>query len=106
MFNKNKKINMELEIFEQMIIIPQILKNYINPETSEININLPQNIKKIIIVASGSSYHCARFAIDLVENLSNIETRAIYSSEFLLKNIIPQDENSLYIFITQSGETS
>lgn len=106
MFNKNKKINMELEIFEQIIIIPQILNSYVNPDSSEINIDLPKNIKKIIVVASGSSYHCARFAIDLVEKFSKIETRAIYSSEFLLKNVIPQDENSLYIFITQSGETS
>ena len=32
--------------------------------------------------------------------------RAIYSSEFLLKSVIPHDKNTLYIFITQSGETS
>ena len=106
MFFKNKKTNMELEIFEQTKIIPIILNNYINPENGEINLDLPHNIKKIIIVASGSSYHCARFAVDLVEKISKIETRAIYSSEFLLKNLIPHDENSLYVFITQSGETS
>ena len=28
------------------------------------------------------------------------------TSEFLLKNVIPHDKNTLYIFITQSGETS
>ena len=106
MIFKTKKTNMESEIFEQKNIIPNILSKYINKETKEININIPENIHKIIIVASGSSYHCARFAIDLVEKISKIETRAIYSSEFLLKNIIPHDENSLYIFITQSGETS
>ena len=106
MILKNKKTNMELEINEQVNIIPTILNNYINPKTKEINIDLPKDIRKIYIVASGSSYHCARFAIDLIEKFSKIETRAIYSSEFLLKNIIPQDKNSLYIFITQSGETS
>lgn len=106
MFFNKKKTNMELEIAEQTKIIPYILSKYINPETGEINLNLPQNIKKIVIVASGSSYHCARFAVDLVEKISKIETRAIYSSEFLLKNLIPHDENTLYIFITQSGETS
>ena len=42
----------------------------------------------------------------MVEKISKIESRAIYSSEFLIKNLIPQDENTLYIFITQSGETS
>lgn len=105
LFNK-KKTNMELEIVEQTKIIPYILMKYIDPQSGEIKLNLPQNIRKIVIVASGSSYHCARFAVDLVEKFSKIETRAIYSSEFLLKNIIPHDENTLYVFITQSGETS
>lgn len=106
MFKKQNKTNMELEIIEQSKIIPYILMKYINPETGEIKIDLPENITKIVLVASGSSYHCARFAVDLLEKFSKIESRAIYSSEFLLKNVIPHDENTLYIFITQSGETS
>ena len=106
MFNKKPKTNMELEIDEQAKIVPYILMKYINPETGELKLDLPQNITKIVLVASGSSYHCARFAVDLLEKFSKIESRAIYSSEFLLKNVIPHDENTLYIFITQSGETS
>lgn len=106
MFLKKEKTKMEQEISEQASIIPYILMKYIDAETGEIKIKLPQNVRKIVLVASGSSYHCARFAIDLLEKFSKIETRAIYSSEFLIKNIIPQDENTLYIFITQSGETS
>lgn len=106
MFLNKKQTNMELEILEQVSIVPHILENYINKESGNINLDLPQDIKKIVIVASGSSYHCARFAVDLVEKISKIETRAIYSSEFLIKNIIPKDKNTLYIFITQSGETS
>ena len=106
MFCKNKKTNMELEILEQIKIVPYILSKYVDKNTNEIQIDLPENISKIVIVASGSSYHCARFAIDLIEKYSQIETRAIYSSEFLIKNLIPHDENTLYIFITQSGETS
>lgn len=106
LFKKKTKTNMELEIVEQTKIIPYILMKYINPQTGEIRIDLPENINKIVLVASGSSYHCARFAVDLLEKFSKIESRAIYSSEFLLKNVIPHDENTLYIFITQSGETS
>lgn len=106
MFLKKQKTNMELEIAEQTTIIPYILMKYIDAQSGEIKLDLPQNIRKIVLVASGSSYHCARFAVDLVEKISKIETRAIYSSEFLLKNLIPHDENTLYIFITQSGETS
>ena len=78
MLNTKYKTKMESEIVEQTQIIPHILSQYIDPITSEININLPKNITKIIIVASGSSYHCARFAVDLVEKISRIETRAIY----------------------------
>lgn len=106
MFFRKQKTNMELEIVEQTTIVPYILMKYIDAQTGEIKLDLPQNIRKIVLVASGSSYHCARFAVDLVEKISKIETRAIYSSEFLLKNLIPHDENTLYIFITQSGETS
>ena len=103
---KQKQTCMEREICEQTKIIPYILSKYIDFQTNEIKIDLPQNIRKIVLVASGSSYHCARFAVDLVEKISKIETRAIYSSEFLLKTLIPHDENTLYVFITQSGETS
>ena len=106
MFLNKKKSNMEQEIAEQAKIIPYILMRYINPESGKIKVDLPQNVKKIVLVASGSSYHCARFAVDLIEKFSKIESRAIYSSEFLLKSVIPHDENTLYIFITQSGETS
>ena len=106
MFWEKKKTNMELEIIEQTKIIPYILSQYIDSSSGEIKLDLPQNIRKIVLVASGSSYHCARFAVELVEKISKIETRAIYSSEFLLKTLIPHDENTLYIFITQSGETS
>lgn len=106
LFKKKTKTNMELEIVEQTKIIPYILMKYINPQTGEIRVDLPENINKIVLVASGSSYHCARFAVDLLEKFSKIESRAIYSSEFLLKNVIPHDDDTLYIFITQSGETS
>ena len=106
MFFNKTKTNMELEILEQTKILPYILMKYINHENWEINIDLPQNVRKIVLVASGSSYHCARFAVELLEKFSNIESRAIYSSEFLLKSVIPHDDNTLYIFITQSGETS
>lgn len=54
MFEKNVKTNMELEITEQTKIIPYILMKYINPETGRIKIDLPDNITKIILVASGS----------------------------------------------------
>ena len=67
MFKTKSKTNMEMEIIAQKKIIPYILMKYINPETGEIKIDLPKDIRKIVLVASGSSYHCARFAVDLLE---------------------------------------
>ncbi|MBQ1612466.1 MAG: SIS domain-containing protein, partial [Alphaproteobacteria bacterium] len=49
---------------------------------------------------------CARYGADLFGNIASIEARAIYSSEFLLKAAVPHETTILYVFITQSGETS
>ena len=92
---------MESEIMEQPSVMEGLIHKYNNTE-----FNLPENIEKIVIVASGSSYHCARFSADLLGEVAGVEARAIYSSEFNLKKVVPHDKNTLYIFITQSGETT
>lgn len=102
--NSNFKTSMELEIFEQKEILANLLSSHLSGE--KILFETPANIEKIVFVASGSSYHCARFGADLFGNIAGIEARAIYSSEFLLKAAVPHEENILYVFITQSGETS
>lgn len=102
---KKKPSSMEAEIFQQPEILETILKNYV-AEDGYIILNAPPKADKIVLVASGSSYHCARFAAEVFGEVAEIEARAIYSSEFLLKKIVPHDKNVLYIFITQSGETT
>ena len=105
LFKRKRKSSMEKEIFEQSEILEHLLKTYIK-EDQTIDIDVPEGIEHVVFVASGSSYHCARFAADIFGNVANLEARAIYSSEFLLKTIIPHSDDMLYIFITQSGETS
>lgn len=97
--------SMESEIWEQPEILGYILQNYIAAD-GYIILNAPTKIDKIVLVASGSSYHCARFSAEIFGIVAEMEARAIYSSEFLLKKIVPHDKNVLYIFITQSGETT
>ena len=104
-FISNKKTCMDLEIHEQPVILGKIIEEYISKD-GIVNLDLPKEINNVILVASGSSYHCARFGADLFGKIADISARAIYSSEYLLKPKAPADENSLYIFITQSGETS
>ena len=103
---KGNKTSMEKEIFEQNEIVQKILDTYIDNH-QVVNIETPNSdIKRVIIVASGSSYHCARFMADLFGEVANIEAGAVYSSEFLRKTKIDDSAETLYIFITQSGETT
>lgn len=101
----SKRSSMEEEIFSQPKILSHLLNTYIAPD-GYIILNAPTTIDKIVLVASGSSYHCARFSAELFGEIAGIEARSIYSSEFLLKKVVPHDRNILYIFITQSGETT
>ncbi len=96
---------MEKEIFEQSKIAQDILNAYLSKDGT-INLDVPEDITRIIIVASGSSYNCARYAAELFGSISKIEARAVYSSEFLLEDTIAHQNGILYIFITQSGETT
>jgi len=102
---KRKKSCMEQEILAQSVIAQDIINAYITSDNN-INLEVPDGIKRIVIVASGSSYHCARYAAELFGSISKIEARAVYSSEFLLEETIPATDGILYIFITQSGETT
>ena len=101
---KRKKSSMEIEIFAQSKICEQIIGDYI--KDGQIDIEVPQNVNRVFLIASGSSYHCARYCASLFGSVANIEARAIYSSEFLLQPKIADSDDILYIFITQSGETT
>ena len=101
---KSQKSSMEKEIYEQPEIITTLINKLLKKDS--IGIDVPEGIEKIVFVASGSSYHCARYGADLFGNIAAMEARAIYSSEFLLKAAVPHEKNILYVFITQSGETS
>ena len=100
-----KKSSMEEEIFEQAIVLENLLSAHVGADNS-IQFEIPSDIRKVVLVASGSSYHCARYAADLFGNIADMEAGAIYSSEFLLKSVVPHGNDFLYVFITQSGETS
>ncbi len=105
MLTKPQKSSMEIEIYEQVGILSNLFYTHVS-EGDKIKFDIPYDIDKIVFVASGSSYHCARYGADLFGNIAGMEARAIYSSEFLLKAAVPHESDILYVFITQSGETS
>ena len=67
------------EIFQQAKVISKILDTYfINEKT--INFQLPNNIKNIIFIASGSSYNCCNFISYFLQKFNLFNIQVYYSS--------------------------
>jgi glucosamine--fructose-6-phosphate aminotransferase (isomerizing) len=64
-----------------------------------------KNLKKINLVAAGTSWHACRIAQFFFEDVCKIATRVYLSSEFSYMNLF-KEEDSLFIFVSQSGETA
>ncbi|MDR2873775.1 MAG: glutamine--fructose-6-phosphate transaminase (isomerizing) [Methanobrevibacter sp.] len=90
------------EINQQPNVVVNTLKAKKDIENIVSNLN---DINKIYFVACGTSYHAALTGKYLLEVFTNIKTDVIYSSEFkYFTNTL--DENTLTIFVSQSGETA
>lgn len=64
-----------------------------------------KNIKRIIIVGCGTSWHAGLVGEYLLEDFARIPVEVEYASEFRYRNPII-DENDFVIAISQSGETA
>lgn len=94
--------SMEKEIFEQPEVIKNLIKIYIE---NEFSFQTDAAIKKVKFIASGSSYHCALLGVQLFKKYTSMDVDSFYSGEFMLDENINTDKQTLYIFISQSGET-
>lgn len=98
------------EIYEQKQAIHatvKVLDSLTNRIWSDIGLTIEQarNLKKIHIVAAGTSWHAGRIAQFFFEEICKIPTRVHLASEFRYMPFFP-DDNSLYCIISQSGETA
>jgi glucosamine--fructose-6-phosphate aminotransferase (isomerizing) len=64
-----------------------------------------KRIKKINLVAAGTSWHACRISQFFFEYTCKIPTQVFLASEFCYMPFFPQ-EDSLFIFVSQSGETA
>lgn len=104
--NPQKPISiMQKEIFEEPSVVKNLLECYLTDD-DKITIDMPEKVDNIVIVASGSSYNCAAIAAPLFVEFAEIPCGFEYSSEFVLQKKHFITPNSLYIFVSQSGETS
>ncbi len=100
------------EIYEQPRAIADTIRGRFSLEKGDVyleefsmNTGDLQKLKKIYLIACGTSWHTALIGKYLLEDLAGIPSEVDIASEFRYRNpIIPK--NSLAIVITQSGETA
>jgi glucosamine--fructose-6-phosphate aminotransferase (isomerizing) len=97
------------EIFEQSYGIKETMRGrLLNGELNFEELNLTdeqiKKLKKIQIIACGTSYHAALTGKLIIEKWAKIPVEVDISSEYRYRDPIV-DENCLFIAITQSGET-
>ena len=95
---------MEQEIMAQPQILGELLASIV--ENNEIMIDVPSSLSKVFFVASGSSFHCARTACEMFNSIAKIDAACEYSSEFIRKEINETRKDVLFVFLSQSGETT
>ena len=100
---------MAKEIEEQPVTLKNCIKEYIDTINNDINIyNFPWNINEIssvTLIGCGTAYHSCLIAQYWFEELTTLDVTIDIASEFRYrKNRFKKD--SLYIFVSQSGETA
>lgn len=98
------------EIFDQPKVIEDVFRGRINFETHELHSDTLDHIanlgiEKITIVASGTSYHSGLLGKYYLEEFADIPVEVNVSAEFKYKKKFI-DPKTLFIFVSQSGETA
>jgi len=96
------------EIFEQRDCIHKTLF-MLEDQSSKIEFMVPyHSLKKIRIIACGTSWHAGLMAKHFFESRAQIEVVVHLASEFrhYPSVILMQEPETLYLFISQSGETA
>jgi len=92
------------EIFEQPDIIRETFSGRISADGVDLGLTLP-DVKRITIIACGTSYHAGLFGRYVIERFARIPVDVEIASEFRYTDPI-LDCGDLVIAITQSGETA
>ncbi len=100
------------EIHEQPRSLADTLRGRVFPERGEVNIaefgldeERLRRVRKIFIVACGTSWHAALVGKYQIEGLAGVPVEVDLASEFRYRGAL-LEEGDLFIAITQSGETA
>jgi len=100
------------EIFEQPTAARDTILGRVSLEQGHVfleEINLSEEVfrelRKITIIACGTSWHAGLVAKFLIESLARVPVEVDYGSEYRYRNVVA-GQNELLLVITQSGETA
>jgi glucosamine--fructose-6-phosphate aminotransferase (isomerizing) len=100
------------EIFEQPTAVRDTILGRVSLEQGHIfleEINLSEDafraLKKITIIACGTSWHAGLVGKFLIESLARVPVEVDYGSEYRYRNVVTGPDE-LVLVITQSGETA
>jgi glucosamine--fructose-6-phosphate aminotransferase (isomerizing) len=105
----NHKHYMLKEIYEQPIVVAQTLRSYLKRMEGEITLPIPEfdlsTIKRVTIVACGTSFYAGMVAKYWFEQFARVPVDLDVASEFRYREPV-MEEGGLALFISQSGETA
>ena len=100
------------EIFEQPQVVRDTLKGRISLDSGKIlleevglSAQVLRKIKKVVIIACGTSFHAGLCGKYFIETLAKTAVDVEYASEFRYRDFI-LEKDSLVVVISQSGETA
>lgn len=100
---------MQKEIFEQPLVVAQTLHSYLRPLDGEVALPIPDfdlgAIRRVTIVACGTSYYAGMVAKYWFERFARIPVDLDVASEFRYREPV-LEKGGLALFISQSGETA
>ena len=95
------------EINEQQTALLRQVKTYIESDALEkFDAEFIKSFNSVKIIGCGTAYHAALIGAKYISKLVGIEAYAEMASEFIYNEPVFADEKSLFIFVSQSGETA
>ncbi|AJP72627.1 glutamine--fructose-6-phosphate transaminase (isomerizing) [Sphingomonas hengshuiensis] len=105
----NHRHYMLKEIYEQPIVVAQTLRAYLQRMEERVTLPIPEfdlsTIKRVTIVACGTSFYAGMVAKYWFEQFARVPVDLDVASEFRYRQPV-MEEGGLALFISQSGETA
>ena len=105
----NHRHYMLKEIYEQPIVVAQTLRSYLQRLEGRVTLPIPEfslaDIKRVTIVACGTSFYAGMVAKYWFEQFARVPVDLDVASEFRYRSPV-MEPGGLALFISQSGETA